>query len=80
MSNVIESFFKNSAETDKLIVSINEWRGQEYIDIRWYFKPDGQEDFFPSKKGISLSIHHLDKLKASLGEATKLVNGGQVCK
>ena len=59
MSNVIDEFFKNSAQNDKLVVSINEWHGQKYIDMRWHFKPDGQEDFFPTKKGVSLSVYHL---------------------
>lgn len=75
MSSVIDSFFKNSAETDKLVVSINEWQGQEYIDIRWYFKPDGQGDFIPTKKGVSLSVYHLGKLKDAIESVTKQVEG-----
>ena len=76
MSNLIDEFFKNSAQNDKLVVSITDWHGQEYIDIHWHFKPDGQEDFFPTKKGVSLSVYHLGKLRDAIENVIKQVEGG----
>jgi len=73
VSTVVDEFFKNSVEEEKLVISINEWRGQDYIDFRWYWKPDGQENFIPTKKGVSLSVDHFDKLKNAMAKAAKVV-------
>lgn len=50
-------------------VSKNEFRGNEYIDIRKYYQADDGE-WRPTKKGISLS---LDVVERVFEEAKKLI-------
>jgi len=71
----IDEFFKNSAEIDKLVISLTKWNGQDYIDFRWFYKPDGTENYIPTKKGISLSVDHIPKLKSAIEKAEKAVEG-----
>jgi len=50
---VVDSFDKNARE--QIRVSINEFKGNRYIDIRVFFKdPDGTQ-YLPSNKGVTLS-------------------------
>lgn len=68
-SNLIASFQKNSQEEFRF--SITNFKGHEYADIRIFYEKDG--DFFPSKKGITVSLDTwndfkgcMDKLEAEL--------------
>ena len=51
-SNLIASFQKNSQEGFRF--SVTNFKGHEYADIRIFYEKDG--DFFPSKKGITVSL------------------------
>ena len=51
-SNLIASFQKNSQEEFRF--SVTNFKGHEYADIRIFYEKDG--DFFPSKKGITVSL------------------------
>ena len=58
-------------ETGNMVVRVskNEFRGNEYIDIRKYYQADDGE-WRPTKKGISLS---LDVVERVFEEAKKLI-------
>jgi hypothetical protein len=74
--NIVDEFWKNSGKQEKYVISINHFQGNDFLDIRLFFKPDDKDNFFASRKGISLSVDHLNRLKAALEKATKRVQGG----
>ena len=44
--------FPENRKGEQIRISINEYMGHEYIDIRLFFKSDGEHK--PTKKGITL--------------------------
>jgi len=66
---LIDSFNKNSVEIVK--VHVQEWKAQEYIDIRvWYLKHPGEIGAEkPTHKGITLNIELLPDLIQALQKA-----------
>lgn len=54
---------KNSRES--LVISRNEYKGVDLIDIRTFFKNE-EGDLSPTKKGVSIRLELLDELIASL--------------
>ena len=56
--------------TDKIIVTVKEFKGKTYIDVRNFYENDDGE-MMPTKKGISLTPENLDELIRLLGEAKK---------
>jgi len=75
-TNVVDEFFKNSAEDEKYIISINHFHGDDYIDTRLFFRPDGKKEFLPTRKGISISVDHLGNLISALEKAKTRIDGG----
>lgn len=57
---------------DRIIVTVKEFRGKQYIDIRTYFEND-EGDWIPTKKGISLTPDNLDAVIKFLQQAKKKV-------
>jgi hypothetical protein len=51
---LINSFSKNARE--EIRISINEYKGTKYIDIRTFFREKEDGDFKASKKGVTLSV------------------------
>jgi hypothetical protein len=67
---VVDSFDKNVRE--QIRVSINEFKGNRYIDIRVFFKDANGREYLPSKKGVTLSDRKYPELLEAivqLGEA-----------
>ncbi len=56
--------------TDKIIITVKEFKGKTYVDVRNYFEND-EGEMVPTKKGISLTPENLDELIQLLGEAKK---------
>ena len=56
--------------TDKIIVTVKEFKGKTYIDVRNFFEND-EGEMVPTKKGVSLTPENLDELIHLLGEAKK---------
>jgi hypothetical protein len=50
---LVDSFEKNAREEIRL--SINEFKGNKYIDIRVFFKGANGTEYLPSKKGVTVS-------------------------
>ena len=57
---------------DKIIITVKEFKGKQYIDLRTYFEND-QGEWIPTKKGISLTPDNLDDMIGFLREAKKAV-------
>lgn len=66
----IYEFDKNSVE--KVRVSLAEYRGHKLVDIRVYYKNDDNE-FLPSRKGISLPLDLFPELWKGLEKARKRI-------
>lgn len=56
--------------TEKIRVSISEYKGHKFIDVRVYFEDDSGE-WKPTKKGITVSKDNVDKLVELLNEGKK---------
>ncbi|MCX5808253.1 MAG: transcriptional coactivator p15/PC4 family protein [Proteobacteria bacterium] len=59
---------------DKIIVTVKEFKGKQYIDIRTFFENDDGE-WIPTKKGISFTPENLDEAIKLLQKAKKNVAG-----
>jgi hypothetical protein len=55
---------------DKIIVTVKEFKGKQYIDLRTHFEND-QGEWIPTKKGISLTPDNLDDMIGFLQKAKK---------
>jgi len=60
--------------TDKIIVTIKEFKGKTYVDVRNFFEND-EGEMIPTKKGVSLTPENLDELINILTEAKKQLPG-----
>jgi hypothetical protein len=56
--------------TDRIIVTVKEFKGKTYVDVRNFFEND-EGEMVPTKKGVSLTPENLDELIRILGEAKK---------
>lgn len=54
--------------TDRIIVTVKEFKGKTYIDVRTFFEND-EGEMVPTKKGVSLTPENLDELIRLLTEA-----------
>jgi hypothetical protein len=61
--------------TDKIMVTVKEFKGKTYVDIRTYFEND-QGEMMPTKKGVSLTPENVDDILKLLQEAKKVVAEG----
>ncbi len=65
MGKTVREFSKNSAE--KIRVSIVEFRGKTYGDIRVYYQDDDGE-FKPTKKGVTFAPDILPQIKEGVSQ------------
>jgi uncharacterized lipoprotein YmbA len=56
--------------TDKIMVTVKEFKGKTYVDIRTYFEND-QGEMVPTKKGVSLTPDNVDDMVRFLQDAKK---------
>jgi hypothetical protein len=61
--------------TDKIMVTVKEFKGKTYVDIRTYFEND-QGEMMPTKKGVSLTPENVDDILNLLQEAKKAIAEG----
>jgi hypothetical protein len=72
MSQLIHNFNKNVLE--EVRVSLEEYKGNRYIDLRVYFKAD--DEFKPSKKGLTLSPDLLPELEQAVQKLKEAIGQG----
>ena len=51
--NIIGEIQKNQKE--KIIVSINEYKGNKYVDLRVHYEDEASGEYKPTKKGIAIN-------------------------
>ncbi len=59
---------------ERLRVSIEEYRGSKFIDLRVYFEAEDGE-WRPTKKGIALNHECIDSVIQALQEASNKLEG-----
>ena len=55
--------------TEEMRVSINEYKGKEYVDMRIYYTTDDGATWNPTKKGITVAPERIDEVIAALNKA-----------
>ena len=68
-THLIHSFPKSEAE--KIQIAIRKYKGKHYIDLRVWFQTEENATFFPSKRGISLSLDLLPELRKGMERLLK---------
>jgi len=69
--NIIGEVQKNSKE--KIIISINEYEGHKYIDLRVYYEDNNTSEWKPTKKGIALSKKNIKDVITFLNDASNII-------
>lgn len=57
------------SDTERVQVSINEYRGKKYLDLRVYYTTDDGINWNPTKKGVTFSPDKLADLKEAVIKA-----------
>ena len=66
MSEMIGEITKNSKE--KILVSINEYKGFRYVDLRVHYEQSNTGEYKPTQKGIALSEKVIPEIIEKLQE------------
>ena len=67
--NVIGEIQKNQKE--KIIVSVDEYKGNTFIDLRVHYEDETSGEYKPTKKGIAVNPKILDEVIEMMLEAKK---------
>ena len=57
--------------TEQLQISINEFKGKSYLDMRIFYTTDEGATWLPTKKGVTCSPENIGLLKDAVEEAVK---------
>lgn len=66
---IIHSFQKNPDEEVRL--TLKEYKERRYLDLRLWFQSSNDGEFYPTKKGLTLSLDYLGELKKGFERAGK---------
>lgn len=66
---VVYSFPKNQEEEVRF--TLRSYKTRNYLDIRLWFQTSSEGKFYPAKKGISLGVEFLPKLKKGIEQAVQ---------
>ena len=58
-------------ETEQLQISVSEYKGKSYLNMRIYYTTDDGATWLPTKKGVTFSPEQLDLLSDAIEEAKK---------
>ena len=61
--------------TEELHISINEYKGKKYVDMRIYYTTDDGDTWNPTKKGITVPPEKIEEVKAALCKAQEELCG-----
>lgn len=59
--------FVEKREGERVRIGFSDFEGREYIDIRQYYQNE-EEEWRPTKKGVTLPIESLDDLKDAVSK------------
>lgn len=74
MSAIEQKVHEFQSGKDKVQITRREFKGKEYVDVRKFFKGsnNGQEQWYPTKKGISLSLDKVNELIKGLCDVAEM--------
>jgi hypothetical protein len=75
MDQTLAEIAKSSVE--RIRVAIREYEGRRFVDVRLYFRPEGDgADWLPTRKGVTFSKpEDVHAVIAALAEARELLEG-----
>jgi len=59
-------------------ITLREYKGNQYVDIRMFFQPKEGGDMLPTKKGITIPVAHLGELREALKEAQDVLPSEEI--
>lgn len=59
------------SETEQLQISVSEYKGRSYLNMRIFYTTDGGSTWLPTKKGVTFTPDQLDILSEAIEEAKK---------
>lgn len=59
-------------DTEQLQISVSEYKGNSYLNLRIFYTTDEGETWLPTKKGVTFSPDQLDILCDAIEEAKTL--------
>ncbi|MBR1424248.1 transcriptional coactivator p15/PC4 family protein [bacterium] len=59
------------SDTEQLQISLSEFKGTSYLNMRIFFTNDGGTTWIPTKKGVTFTPDQLDILEEAIAEAKK---------
>ena len=59
------------SDTEQLQISVSEYKGKSYFNLRIFYTTDGGATWLPTKKGVTFSPEQLDLLEEAVQEARK---------
>ncbi len=57
------------SETEQLQISLSEYKGTSYLNMRIFFTNDGGSTWIPTKKGVTFTADQLDTLTEAIEQA-----------
>ena len=57
------------SDTEQLQISLSEYKGTNYSNMRIFFTNDGGASWIPTKKGVTFTAEQLDTLTEAIEEA-----------
>ena len=59
-------------DTEQLQISVSEYRGKSYLNLRIFYTTDEGANWIPTKKGVTFAPDQLDVLTDAIEEAKQL--------
>lgn len=59
------------SDTEQLQISVSEYKGRSYLNMRIFYTTDDGASWLPTKKGVTFAPEQLDLLSDAIEEAKK---------
>ncbi len=59
------------SDTEQLQISVSEYKGKSYLNMRIFYTTDGGSTWLPTKKGVTFTPDQLDLLEEAIQDARK---------
>ena len=59
------------SDTEQLQISISEYKGRSYLNMRIFYTTDDGTTWLPTKKGVTFAPEQIDLLEEAIQEAKK---------
>ncbi len=57
------------SDTEQLQISISEYKGKSYLNMRIHYTTDGGSTWLPTKKGVTFTPEQIDILEEAIQQA-----------